>query len=480
MTISSSILLTIFGYLGLMIVIGFCFRSKKLSEYFLANRTLNSLQTAMGVAAADTSAWVMIALPAAVYSYGLSQALIPIGLIIGSYLSWTIIGPKLREKTAELDVFTIPSYLEKISSSESESALDSKLKKVNSKIIIRLSSIITLFFLVIYIASGFKSAAILLTSFTELSYLKSLYIITIFIFVYTLISGINGISWGDVFQSMLIILTLVIIPFSMYRDCNQKELIDMNLSGFDTIVQDIFSTSWLTIISSLSWGLGYFGEPHILSKFISAESSKTIYKARKICIPWTFIAFLSAILIGFYGCRLWTIDDSEKLFFFAIFEYYNQYVVGIFFSAIVAAILSTISSQMIVCSGILIENVMKNFCITNFLKNIISVSIIIIPAFMISMSENSKIMDIVGYAWAGLASSFGPIILYSLYKKVSGNQVFLSILMGCIGVVLCGYGKWLGVVYNELYEIIPGFIFAFIGIFSGKFIGKFKNTMRKF
>lgn len=471
--ITQIITISIAAYFAIMLIItAFIRRSfNKKNEFLqkndtiLGDRKLKTLQTAMSVAAADTSSWVMIALPASVYVLGLSQAMIPIGLLIGSYLSWKFVAVRLRQKTEECNAFTLPSYLQKCCD-----GTDNKLqiKKHNVE---RLSSIVILFFLVVYISSGIKSAGILVQSFTNIDYRIAIAGISIFISLYTVIGNIKGISWGDVFQTFLIILSLIALPLAMYNECCQNNSLK---NFFLDELFDIKDTSIICVISSLSWGLGYFGEPHILSKFMASKSEIHIKKASIICIIWTFTAFFCAVLIGIFGKKLWSIDKPEMLFFTAVFHYYDNYIIGIFFASVIAAILSTICSQLIVCSGILIKNTSfkvflsyskQNYKPNQQFLNFVFILLLSFVSFCIAYDESSKIMSIVQYAWGGLGASFGPVVLYSLYAKNTYNSaIFYGIVFGFIFIVAFGGLHYYSVLL-ELYEILPAFLLSSTAIY---------------
>nr|WP_274381150.1 hypothetical protein [Candidatus Gromoviella agglomerans] len=424
----------------------------------LAGRQMTTIQTAMSVASADTSSWVIISLPAAVYTYGMSQSLIPIGLIIGSYISWKYVAAKLRQRTIETDSMTIPEYLSKC-------CVNGK----NSSIIKTLSSIIILIFLVIYIASGLKSGAILVQCFTGIKYHNALKIFTIFIILYSSIGGMKAMGKLDIIQVSLIMLTLISIPLYTRRSTNI----------INEIHQWIYSKndySYISIISSLCWGLGYLGEPHLLLKFMASKSSENIEKARKFCLSWMIIAFSCAVTIGCIGKTMWTVEDPEQLFFHAVFNSFGTHMIGIIFSGVIAAILSTICAQTLACSSILMSKISYYIKLNSFGLSFIPIFITSGLSFIVSFNPENKIMDLVAYSWAGLGSSFGAVIVYSIYsKRCYFYEIFLGIVMGFFGVILCGFLKWSQIVDQDLYEMIPGFVLSIIGILFGRFIHKNSN-----
>lgn len=537
--IQSNIILPIIIYFGIMISIGIFFRSKINSE----KRPLNTIQTAMSVAAADTSSWVMIALPAVIYSYGISHITIPIGLMIGLCLAWKI-APKFRKKTEIHNSSTLPSYLENCSidttikntdtspslsheNTEQQSAQqnelhDETLNKPNNKPntkpssqikkdyfhlkydVNKISSLIILFFLVAYISSGVKSASMLIENFTNVEYHAAVIYISIFISIYTMIAGISGISWGDIFQTTLILISMISLIFSMYFDLHSfYDISQINMSTMSNSMSDFFritlnSLDILTLISYLSWGLGYFGEPHILFKFISAKSVNHIKKASAICILWTFISFSCAVLIGIFGRKLFNLENPEKLFFTSVLHYHKDYIIGIFFVAVISAILSTICSQLIVCSGILVQHInsLKKHIQLNSQQNDntqnensqsdnqqvdklskrqiqlrkkltsgIIIFVLCSISAIIAYDQSSKIMSIVSYAWAGLGASFGPAVLYSLHcSKVYKKSIFYGILFGFSSIICMGIIHYFGIL-KSLYELLPSFVVSSFSIY---------------
>ncbi|MBX2078465.1 sodium/proline symporter PutP [Campylobacter peloridis] len=456
---SYPIIITFIAYAFLMLFIGFYFykKNKNSKDYFIGNASMGPIITALSAGASDMSSWLLMAFPGALYAAGLGQIYIAIGLSMGAFLNWTFIAKRLKifSQIAK-ECISIPDFFES--------------RFNDDKHILRsICSVVILVFFTIYISAGLVSGAKLFESVFGLSYIFALSIGFVIIVLYTFLGGYKAVCWTDMIQGLLMMGSLIIIPLVMI----------FKLGGFGEaflVINDVKPQAfgldgggWLVVVSTLAWGLGYFGQPHILIRFISIKHVKEIPTATFIGISWMVISLFGAAMIGFLGIAYiakfdLSLSDPERIFIVMSQVLFNPWVAGILLSAILAAIMSTASSQLLVCASCLVQDfytqILKRRASdkkTTFLSRL-GVLIIACAAFLLSLDTQSQILSIVSYAWAGFGASFGSVILFSLfYKNMSKEGAIAGMIGGAISVILY---KNFGYSYLEIYEIIPGFLIA--------------------
>jgi len=441
---------------------------KTTSDYLLGNRKLNTITTAFGVGASDMSSWLMMALPGAILVYGLSKVWIALGLIIGAYINWTLVAKKLRQKT-ELhgNALTIPSYL-------------SHRFGDNSNFIRIITGVILLIFFTLYASSGLTACAIIIHNEFGLDYKQALYIGAAIIVIYTSIGGFVAISWIDVFQGVLVLFSIIMVPMVISNSLGGVEkTFDILATHELNFLNPFQGNSSLDIISMLGWGLGYFGQVHILLRFMAAKSPDLISTARKICMTWMILALAGAVLVGLFGAALFvneSLQNPETVFLKSADLLFSPWISGILLAAVFSAIMSTISAQLLAASGAIVEDVSLRFSDykvsdkTRLLLNRAAVLLITLTATTIASDPKSNILSLVAYAWAGLGSSFGPVIILSLYwDKMTKLGAISGILTGCVTVIL-----WKNLVdhhvLSQVYEMIPAFGLSFLAIIAGSYL----------
>lgn len=484
-------LITLFSfsvYLLLMLGIGLYFylRTKNLSDYILGGRNLNAWVTSLSAQASDMSGWLLLGLPGYAYLSGLESIWLLIGLTIGTYANWKFVAVRLRKLTSKLnDSLTIPDYFQ-------------NRFKSKSNILRVTSSLFILIFFLIYTSSGFVAGAKLFSSVFNLSYFNALLIGSFVIVSYTFLGGFLAVSWTDVVQGIMMFFAVIIVPIigininggfqnTVYKITeNNSELLNLLTYKSGEMI------SIITILSLLGWGLGYFGQPHILARFMAIKNISDIKIARKIAMIWVIICLISAVILGIVGSTLFTLDflgnDSERIFITMVNELVNPIFAGVLLSAILAAVMSTADSQLLVVSSSLTEDIYKPFFRPNASqKELIWVSrlfvvIVAIFAIIIGLDPQSSVLNLVAYAWAGFGATFGPIIIVSLYwKKINEWGAITGIISGGITVII--WKNLSGGIF-ELYEIIPGFLISIICIYlisiisykeNDEFLLDFKN-----
>lgn len=436
-------------------------RISNLNDYMLGGRSLGPAVTALSAGAADMSGWLLMGLPGAIYLYGLDQAWIAIGLTIGAYLNWLFVAPRLRSYTqVSNDAITIPSYL------------DSRLK-ANSKVIRIASGIIILIFFTFYVSSGMVAGGVFFESSFGLNYHAGLLIVSAVVIAYTLFGGFLAVSYTDFVQGLIMFLALILVPtIAVFVTGGVGETVD-SIKAVDPDLLSLFAGATTAgIISSIAWGLGYFGQPHIIVRFMAIKSVKETKQARRIGIGWMILSLVGAILVAFVGLAYFqqnpgeTLSDPEAVFIAIGQVVFHPFIAGIMLAAVLAAIMSTISSQLIVTSSALIEDLYKAVVKKDasearyvFLGRI-SILVVSVAALFFAWTKNETILDLVGFAWAGFGASFGPAILLSLYwRKVTGPGVLSGMIIGAVTVVIWGS---IDALSDTLYEIVPGFLLSLI------------------
>ncbi len=460
--------LVTFGiYLIFLMGVGVYFykRTQSSEDYIIGGRGLGSWVTALSAQASDMSGWLLMGLPGAVYLSGMSQIWIIVGLALGTYLNWKFVAAKLRVQTEETDTMTLPNFLSR--------------KLGDNKGYIRIfSAVVILFFFTIYSASGLVAAGKLFESILGIDYRTAVIIGGFTIIFYTFMGGYLACCWTDFFQGGLMFFAIIVVPAVAYFHGGEMQGIETAMKAKDISLR-IFNgggqAEILAMISSLAWGLGYFGQPHILVRFISVKSVKELVKARHIAMIWVVISLVGAIAVGITGIAVFPSvsdlgGDAEKVFIYLISKLFNPWFGGVLLAAILSAIMSTIDSQLLVSSSTLTEDFYRYIKKDATEKEKIwtgRICIIIIAAiaYVLAMNPNAKVLSMVAYAWAGFGGVFGPAVLITLYfKNMNWKSVFAGMITGTITIILwkyLGYGDY-------LYEIIPAFVFNGAVTFSAE------------
>lgn len=444
-------------YLLFMIGIGLFFflRSKGAGEkeYFLGGRKMGPWVSALSAGASDMSAWVLMGLPTAIYAKGLGQLWIAVGLAIGYALSWIFEAKRLRAfSIVSDDAITIPQYL-------------TRRFKSKSYALQVVCAVIFLIAYTIYAASSISAAGTLFNKVIGIDSNIAMYLAAVIIIAYTFMGGFSAVCWTDFFQGLLMLGALLLAPILALSMLNiSSEAIVAETPAFYNPM-----TSWQDIASGLGWGLGYFGMPHIIIRFLSVKSQKDIKKSAGIGITWTTLILVFAALVGIFGRRMLAYDqtmvDNETVFINMVHEIFKYLPVisGILLSAILAASMSTADSQLLAAASAFSSDVYKPIVRNNKASDRemlwtgrMVVLIIAVVALVIAVNPNSgTIMSLVSNAWGVFGAAFGPVILLSLFWK---RLNFLGALTGIIAGAAVDI-LWLAFMSGTgLYEIIPGFL----------------------
>lgn len=470
-------------YLLAMLLIGLYFfrRSESQSDYFLGGRNLNIWVTSMSAQASDMSGWLLMGLPGAAFlltkNHGIPEALwTAIGLAIGTYLNWIFVAKRLRQYSEHAnDSITIPTYLE-------------NRFRDKTNLIKLISAIFIVIFFLIYTAAQFSAGAKLFNAIFDLDYSLALILGAVVIVAYTFLGGFLAVCWTDLVQGILMFFAIITLPIlavtklggAVQVSTINNALVDLpNGLGFYEWT-GIKSAGWLWIISTAAWGLGYFGQPHILSRFMGIRDAQEIKPARRIAMVWVIFSLAAGVLVGIIGKAFMStivstdalaVMDGEKIFIYMVQNLLQgpglAILAGILLTAILSAIMSTADSQLLVTSSAISEDIAKNI-----FKNLddkqmgwisrISVLVIACIAYLLARNPDGSVFDLVAYAWAGFGAAFGPAILMSLYwKRMNWQGTLGGIISGGVMVIF-----WRTVVkpYFNLYELLPAFLVSVITI----------------
>ncbi|TWP23806.1 sodium/proline symporter PutP [Apibacter muscae] len=467
-------LISISLYFILMVAIGFYAYKKSTAnteEFLLGGRKMGAAVTALSAGSADMSGWLLMGLPGAMYISGLSASWIAIGLTLGAYLNYLYIAPRLRIYT-ELagNSITLPVFFENRFQDQS------RLLRV-------ISSVLILIFFTLYTSAGMVSGGRLFEFAFGMHYNVGLCLTSLVVVVYTFLGGFLAVSLTDFVQGTIMVLALVTVPIvAVVILGGPMDTLEIIENKNNTYLSLFTGTTKVSVLSLLCWGLGYCGQPHILVRFMAIDSVKDLIKARRIGISWMIFTVGGALLVGLIGIAYLHKYDIDSMMIFdsskekaeTIFIYFarvlfHPLISGFLLSAILAAVMSTISSQLLVTSSSITEDVYKAFINKKptekqaMIVSRLSVLGVAIIAFILSLTPRDSILNLVGNAWAGFGATFGPLIILSLFwKRTNAWGALAGMLTGGISVLVWVYAG----LYDKtgIYEIIPSFFLSLVMI----------------
>ncbi|WEM44889.1 sodium/proline symporter PutP (plasmid) [Photobacterium sp. DA100] len=465
---SFAITATFIAYLIGMLAIGYIAykRTSNSADYFLGGRTLGPWPAALSAGASDMSGWLLLGLPGYAYAAGIESLWLAGGLLLGTWLNWLICAKRLRTYSITTDnALTMPEFL-------------ARRFNDKSKLIQTISAFFILLFFLFYTSSGLVAGGKLFETVFGLDYAVAVIVGTVCVVSYTLFGGFLAVSWTDLVQGLLMAAALMIVPIASMNGSPVDLALALEAKNPElmTLFNDVKGEplSAIAIISLAAWGLGYFGQPHILARFKATRSNADIATARRIAVGWTALSMAGAILVGLVGILYvdnqlaGNLDDGERIFMLLVNSMFHPVIAGILLAAILAAIMSTADSQLLVSSSALAEDFYKQvFRPQASSEEIVKVGriaviVLSIIALMLAMNPDSTVLGLVSYAWAGFGAAFGPALLISLFwKQMNRNGALAGIVVGAMTVVIW---KQLSGGIFDLYEIVPGFVFATIAI----------------
>ncbi|WP_434339796.1 sodium/proline symporter PutP [Motilimonas cestriensis] len=463
---SFAITATFIAYLIMMLAIGAIayMRTSNSSDYFLGGRRLGPWPAALSAGASDMSGWLLLGLPGYAYAAGIEAFWLAGGLLLGTWANWLVNAKRLRTYSITTDSITLPDFF-------------SRRFNDTSKLIQTISAFFILLFFLFYTSSGLVAGGKLFETVFGLDYSIAVIIGTACVVSYTLFGGFLAVSWTDLVQGLLMSAALLIVPIAALDGgfgqlSNDLSAINPELL---TLWNDVKGEplSAIAIISLVAWGLGYFGQPHILARFQATRTNKDLVVARRIAVIWTALSMTGALLVGLVGLvyvNSGTIElaDGEKIFMILVNAMFHPVIAGILLAAILAAIMSTADSQLLVSSSALAEDfykqVVKQDASTEEIVKVGRFAVILISliALALAMSPDSSVLGLVSYAWAGFGAAFGPALVLSLYwNRMNRNGALAGIIVGGVTIVIWKQltGGWF-----DVYEIVPGVIFSTLAI----------------
>ncbi|MET4079267.1 sodium/proline symporter PutP [Janibacter sp. UYMM211] len=461
-------LIAIAIYFAAMLSIGYYAytRTRNIDGYMLAERGLRPSVAALSANASDMSGWLLMGLPGAIYTSGLIEAWIAIGLTIGAYLNWTFVAPRLRAYTEIAgDSITIPSFFE-------------RRTRDTTRLLRVVAALVILVFFTFYVSSGMVAAGKFFESSFGWSYLSGMVLVAVITLAYTLFGGFLGATLTDVAQGLLMFAALVAVPVVALVKLGdlgdvvaQAESVNPDAFNLFTGI-DGGAIAWVVgIISTAAWGLGYFGQPHIIVRFMALRTPAEAKIGRRVGTTWMVITALGAVgtaLIGiayFAGDPAKPIEDPETVFLLLSQIFFHPLIAGLVLAAVLAAIMSTMSSQLVVCSSALVEDLVNLTGRKASPERLLAygrlgVLAVALVAFVLALDSDSAILELVAFAWAGFGAAFGPIVLLSLYwRRLTAMGALAGMITGAVVVFVWGN---IDALSDEMYEIVPGFLAALL------------------
>ncbi|MFD2893527.1 sodium/proline symporter PutP [Sphingobacterium arenae] len=464
-------LISIGLYVLIMIMIGIYGYRKSTSnseEFLIGGRKMGPFVTALSAGASDMSGWLLMGLPGAMYMMGLSGSWLAIGLTIGAFLNYLIVAPRLRVYTeVAKNAITLPVFFE-------------NRFRDKSQLLKLVSSVFILVFFTLYTSAGMVSGGRLFESAFGMDYSIGLWVTSLVVVFYTFIGGFMAVSLTDAVQGTIMVIALLLIPtVVVFQLGDIRETVDTIYTKDPKYMDMLRGTTVVSIVSLLAWGLGYFGQPHILVRFMAIDSVKDIKKARRVGMTWMIGTVLGSLLLGFFGIAYLQRFDtqtmlqfdasrelSETIFIYLSKTLFHPLIGGFLLSAILAAVMSTISSQLLVTSSSMTEDIYKTFFNRHatdknmLIMSRISVLVVAVVAFLLALDPQESILGLVGNAWAGFGAAFGPLVILSLlWKRTTALGALSGMLVGGATVLLWVYVPH---AYKDVYEIIPGFLLSFL------------------
>lgn len=454
-------------YLVVMLAIGVIAykRTTNLSDYILGGRSLGPWTSAISAGASDMSGWLLLGLPGAAYISGLSAGWIAVGLLIGTWLNWLIVARRLRVYSFKAgDSLTLPEFF-------------ANRFRDKSHVLRVVSAIFILMFFMFYTSSGLVAGGKLFETVFGFDYIIAVTIGTLAIISYTFFGGFLAVSWTDLIQGLMMAAALLIVPVIALTELggfggSGAQILDANpdMLKWFTDASTGEALTFMGIVSSMAWGLGYFGQPHILARFAAIRSENDIPAARRIAVSWSALCLVCAMAVGILGSVYMARDlgDGETIFMVMVNAIFHPVVSGVLLAAILAAVMSTADSQLLVSSSALTDDFYKAMIRKDASQSelvwvgrfaVIGIAVI---AYLLAMNPDSTVLGLVSYAWAGFGAAFGPALILALFwRRMNTAGAIAGIVVGGVTVVL--WAQVSGGIF-DLYEIVPGVIFAYIAI----------------
>jgi len=445
-------------YFGTLLGIGFYFYHTKrnTASFMLGGRSTNYLVTAIAAQASDMGAWLFLGFPAAIYMTGTSGSWIAIGLVLFMFLDWHYIAPKLRTYTEQLNSLTLSSFFA------------ARFGDTNGHIRL-MSALFSLLFFTFYIASGLVGLGRLFESAFELNYHAGILLGLLITTIFTLVGGFIAVAWSNLFQGLFLLIVIVLVPLYAFGMIDGLHAIVTAAHARNISLSLITDTHGIgNALNMMAWGLGYFGQPHILIYFMGINDVRKMHYAKYIGMAWQIVVLAAAIAIGLVGIAFFNqgLSNPELLFILMTKTLFHPILVGFIFCAILAAIISSLSSQILLSGSIVAEDLYKEFIdVTTSQQQLvwitrISALAICLVSLGIAWNDSNSVFNLVSYAWSGLGSAFGPLVIAALYlPRTTHAGALVSMLVGGWFAAL-----WPYIQSTDIMPIVPGFFAGLITI----------------
>ena len=463
----SQTLISFLAYFCVLLTIGLLAHRKQKSsaDFILGNRSLNFWLTALSAHASDMSGWLFMAFPAAIFAGGLSQSWVGLGLVVGMLFNWQFVAKRLRILTEKYDSYTLSTFFEKRYGDE-------------SGFIRLLTAIISLFFLVCYLAAGLITMGLLFVSVFQIDYYLGLSVATLVVMTYTLAGGFLTVAWTDLFQALFLMSVIVIVPFIAFLTLPDgfttieavASAKNLNLSFFNEHSMENYLTITFLIFS---WGLGYFGQPHIITKFMGIKDPNEMTKSKYVGMTWQVITLISAAFIAIVGIGFFQdgLHNPQLVFVEMVKTLFNPLLAGFILCGLLAASMSTMDSQILVCASVFSEDLYKKILRPEATDSEIlkasrcGVVLSTLIALVLAFNKSPTVLEAVLYAWSGLGASFGPLVIMSLYSETSNRfGAIVGILVG--GIISATWDVLNPYIINyKIPAMIPAFFLSLASIY---------------
>jgi SSS family solute:Na+ symporter len=469
------------AYFAILLTLGLLFHKKQTtsSDFIMGNRSLNFWLVALSAHASDMSAWLFMAFPMLIFKMGLPHIWMALGLLIGMFLNWQFVAPKLRSMTENYDCNTLPSFFEK------------RFNDTSGRIRL-IGAVAMVIFLTHYLSAGLIAMGFLIESIFGINYHVGLTIALLIVVIYTFAGGFTTVAWTDLFQGVFLLLMIILVPcialpkiggLTGIQLAAQKKAISLSFMPNTEI------TSIISIFSlALGWGLGYFGMPHIITKFMGIKDVSEMHKSKWLGMSWQLVALSAAACIGLIAIAYFPngVAKPEMIFIEMVKDLFHPFVAGFILCGVIAANMSTMDSQILVCGSVISEDLYKHFGSTApsdrkiLLVSRLSVIFISIVALMLSFKKSATIAGTVEYSWSGLGSAFGPLVLMSLYSKRANKFGALAgIITGTFIVMIWPTLNPL-IMNHVLSPMIPGFFSSLLSIYLVSIMTSDKEVRENF
>lgn len=486
------IMITMIAYMAIVIIIGIAFAkkaNKNTDSYFLGGRTLGPWVTAMSAEASDMSGWLLMGLPGVAYWCGIADAAwTAIGLALGTYVNWLITSKRLRRYSEKANAITLPEFF-------------SNRFHEKSKIIMTVAALFILIFFTVYAASCLVTCGKLFSTLFGFDYVPMMIVGAVFVLIYTIIGGFLAESASDFMQAIVMVIALIVIVvtgtvaaggldavvdnaksipgffefFGIANPVTDANGVQQSING-QPLFGEAGTYGVLSVVSCLAWGLGYFGMPQVLLRFMAIRSEKELKSSRRIATVWCLISLVIAVFIGVIGRALYptaltTSSEAENVFILLATNLLPAVLAGLVMAGILAATISSSDSYLLIAASAFSKNIFQGLIHKKASdKQVLVISRITLlaitgVAIIIALDENSIIFNIVSFAWAGFGATFGPLMLMSLFwKRINRWGAIAGMIGGGVMVFVWNLAiRPLGGIW-DVYELLPAFIFSCICI----------------